>query len=720
MHRRSDSSTLELSQARLKLADDLIFTPQACDGRVFYRIEQPSRSRFFQVGWAEYVLISLFDGQTALAEAQSLAVGVLGQEAFTEAEAFAICSWLIENDLAATEGTNRGDSHKAPAQPFSTRWNPFWMKIPLGRPDRWLEALSPWLGWLHSPPMLLLSVLFWMIAAGGIAFHWEKFAASSVGVLAPTNWLWLGAAWLGLKLVHEFHHALVCKRYGGQVPDMGVILVLFAPLAYVDVTSSWSFRSRWQRMHVAAAGMIAEFHVASVCALCWLRTDSPQVAHILFTVIFMASLTTVLFNANPLMRFDGYYLLSDGINIPNLSSNASQSLKGLLARWFLGTPGRQIGWRGGKGLFVRVYSVLAFLWRIVVCAGLIIAASVLFHGAGLVLAAFAMLHWLCRPMLRAARVWARHAGRRPELVFRLVFSIGAVAGLLHAAWNVVPWPGARQAAGIIEYAPLSIVRADVAGFVEEVFVADGQEVEQGEVLARLRNEDVETECRALEREREQSALKRRGHLEKGEIALAQVEEKKGEALEKRLAELNARRAGLLVRAPIRGRVMARELPWLRETYLEEGDPILEIGQPREKELQIAISQPDIETYRSRLQQPVRVRLRSGETVRGMLVKLDPRATETPPHPALCAPHGGPLAVNASTPQNAGDDSHRLVEPHLVGRVSLPPETALCLDAGLIGSVAIFEEQDTFGRVACRRVTRWFRDRQALFEARSGE
>src|SRR5690606_10667227 len=98
------------------------------------------------------------------------------------------------------------------------------------------------------------------------------------------------------------------------------------------------------------------------------RTDSPHIAHVLFTVIFMASLTTLLFNANPLMRFDGYYLLSDLFNIPNLSSNGSQYLKGFLSRWFLGEPARQIGWRGVKGLFVRAYGVLAFLWRIVVCA----------------------------------------------------------------------------------------------------------------------------------------------------------------------------------------------------------------------------------------------------------------------------------------------------------------------------------------------------------------
>src|SRR5690606_31797040 len=125
---------------------------------------------------------------------------------------------------------------------------------------------------------------------------------------------------------------------------------------------------------------------------------------------------------------------------PNLYSNSSQYLKNLCARWFLGRSGRQVGWRGAKGLFVRGYAVLAFLWRIAVCAGLLIAASLLFHGAGLVLAGIGGLLWVGLPIVRAVQIWARQVRRRPGLVPRLVFSVGLRAGAAHLVWNIVPWP----------------------------------------------------------------------------------------------------------------------------------------------------------------------------------------------------------------------------------------------------------------------------------------
>lgn len=720
MHRRNDFSTYELSRARLKLADDLIFTPQQYDDRVFYHIEQPSRSRFFRIGWAEYTFISLLDGETSLAEALSRTAGALGRDAFAEADATSICAWLIEKDLAraveaARSSKSNGNSTKS--QKWSRWLNPFWMKLPLFHPDRFLDALLPWLGWLHSWPVLLLSVLCWFLAAVGIVLHWETFSQSSQGIFAPANWLWLGGAWLGLKFLHETSHALVCRRYGGPVPETGMILILFAPMAYVDVTSSWGFRSRWKRMHVAAAGMIAEFHVASLCVFWWLETDSPVVAQMLFTVIFMASLTTVLFNANPLMRFDGYYLLADLVNIPNLASNGSQYLKGIVSRWFLGTPTREIGWRGLKGLMVRGYGVLAFLWRIVVCVGLLLSASFLFHGAGLLLAGLGVLMWVCLPVGGAITTWAQHATRKPLLSLWLIVSLGLFVGVGVLVWDVIPWPGARQAHGIIEYAPLSVVRAEVAGFVDEVYVEDKQSVGKGDLLLRLRNDDLESKCRDLEIAIQQSIVKRRKHLNEDEIAMSQVEQENRDALKKRLAELRQQQDRLMIRAPQAGRVMARELSWLPDTYLKEGDPILEIGEPGNIELRVAISQPDIETYRSHLFQTVPIRLRSGATLKGNLVKLDPRATQMPPHPALCAPVGGPLAVKTDREQSDPKEQ-KLVEPHLKGTVQLDSRATTALDAGLIGGITLRNESDTLGRVAYRRLKKWLRDRRDLFEAES--
>lgn len=715
MIRESDLSQEELSQTLLTLADDLTFTPQQGNERTYYHIKQPSRSRFFRIGWAEYVLISHLDGKTTIAEAVSRTVATLEQEAFTESEAAAVCTWLIENELVVERAALRHNSRRQ-GRGFKGLFNPFWMKIPLTNPDRILQTLANWFGWLHSWPILLLSILCWILAGTAVFLHGPGFTAPSQGVLAPTNWLWLGVGWFGLKLIHELSHGILCKRYGGDVPEVGVILVLFAPLFYVDTTSSWGFRSRWQRMHVAAAGMIAEFNVAALCVFWWFQTDSLFVAHILFTVVFIATVATVLFNANPLMRSDGYYLFSDFVNIPNLSFNGTQYLKGILSSWFLGTPRPNFAWQGVKGIIVRAFGVFAFLWRIVVLSGLIIAASFLFHGAGLLLAALACLAWVALPLAKGLQLLAQETLRNLRLGLRFAFSLAIGLGIGILVWDFIPWPGSRQAHGMIEYAPVSVVRAEVAGFVEEVLVETNQMVQKGEILARLRNDDLNSQCQDLEIQIEQSIIKTHKHLDKGEIALSQIEQQNREALEKRLAELDLRRNCLFVRAPMNGRVMARELAWLPHKYLNEGDPVLEIGDPDHKELKIAVSQRDISTFRKHLGAKIPIRLRSGNTIPGELTRLDPRAIDLPPHPALCAPRGGPLAV-ISKPHDAESETEKLAEPHFQGTLALSSETSHLVDAGQVGAALIREENDTLGRVGYRHIARWLYEQKLLFEDR---
>jgi len=228
--------------------------------------------------------------------------------------------------------------------------------------------------------------------------QWARLLESSRGVFATSNWIWLGLGWLALKAVHEFSHGLVCKRFGGTVREAGVLLVLLTPIAYVDVTSSWRFSSRWQRILTAAAGMHSELLVAAVASLIWCRTSNSMVEHVCFNVAVMASVTTVLFNLNPLMRFDGYYILSDLIGLPNLYSQGQIFLQYLVRRYVLGLSASLPDWSPGAGLLIRVHSIAALLWRMFISAGLIVAANTLFYGAGVVMAAAAVALWAGVPL----------------------------------------------------------------------------------------------------------------------------------------------------------------------------------------------------------------------------------------------------------------------------------------------------------------------------------
>ena len=322
--------------------------------------------------------------------------------------------------------------------------HPFWIKVPLFCPDDWLDWSRPFLSRFYSGLALAVWLLVCLWAVGVLYVDWQRFSAASAGVLAATNWWSLAAAWFVLKLGHEISHAAVCKKYGGTVREVGLIFILFAPVAYVDVTSCWRFASKWQRIHTAAAGMYGELFLAALAVIGWSCAESAVAQHLLYNVAFMASLTTLLFNANPLMRFDGYYLLADLADVPNLYSQGTLWVRSVATRLFFGAarPARlESGWRGA---FVRGYGLAAMIWRVLVSVSLTLAATTLFQGWGIVLAAGAVALWFAKPLHHVANELHRRRQSQPFATLRFVGVSVALAGLLVACIQL-PWPGARTA-----------------------------------------------------------------------------------------------------------------------------------------------------------------------------------------------------------------------------------------------------------------------------------
>ena len=276
--------------------------------------------------------------------------------------------------------------------------------------------------------------------------------ATSREVFAPSNWIWLLAGWIFLKVAHELAHGTVCTKYGGHVRESGILFVVMAPLAYVDVTSTWQFRSRWQRIYTAAAGMHIELLIASIATLIWSPTDESQLNHVCVNLVLMSSVTTLLFNANPLMKFDGYYILSDLTGIPNLSVAGQKFLRALAQRVFLGVPLQRLPNSPGRAAIIRIYAVLAFLWRITITVSLTVAASLLFHGAGIVLAGLAIVMWPLVPTFQLLKylIFGR-PGEQPNRI-RFVLTFGSMVAVITSILMLVPWPGALRSPAIVAYA----------------------------------------------------------------------------------------------------------------------------------------------------------------------------------------------------------------------------------------------------------------------------
>ncbi len=441
---QQDLGIRELASLKLRLRGDLVWTPQMSGGQRYYMVEDPLNAKFFRMGTAEYSFISLLDGETTIGEALHLTATSLPNSAFTEHEAVTICNWLLDNGLVRTR--ERSSPHstcetKQEQGPGIRKWNPLVLRLPLLHPDRLFQALSPWTSWLFTTWASALWLVVGMTAVYHMVTGWDRAVIAFAGVFAPANWFWLPVSWFGLKLVHELAHGAACKRFGGAVREAGLILILFLPVTYVDVSSSWRFRSKWHRIVTAAAGMYVELMIAGIAVLLWSTTSDGLLNSLCFNLVIMASLTTLVFNANCLMRFDGYYMLSDWLEIPNLSTVSQQQVTRLALTPFFcagpappGLPSSRV-----KRLLVGLYGLASFFWKIMVCSCMVIAATAMFEGAGKVLALLAAVLWMGMPLVQFFKRLARI--RHEQGTRGLSISTMGLAMLFAAVLFIqVPWP----------------------------------------------------------------------------------------------------------------------------------------------------------------------------------------------------------------------------------------------------------------------------------------
>lgn len=686
MDRTPDWAAQDLEASRAKRIDELIFVPQRGRSATHYHIEIPSAGKFFRVGWAEYAFLSLLDGENTFAQAVTRMVRALGPEALSRQQALRVYTWALDNGLIRL--CEAGKVAAAATRPKSggwgeqlARWNPLWIKIPLGNPDRLLTGTTPWLGWLFTPAMTVAGVLLFAVAGSFVLADWNRFRGSASEILSPDNWVWLGVAWVVLKVCHETAHGLVAKRYRGEVRETGLILAFLAPTAYVDVTSCWRFSSKWQRIHVAVAGMYVEMLLAAVAACWWSVTTHELTSHVLHNVVVMASVTTVLFNANPLMRLDGYYILSDWLDLPNLATDGDLAWRRMLRGVFWGAKSERVETLGWRRWFVPCYGIAACGWRAMVTMTLLATAWHWAAGAGVVVCIVAAAAWFAQPLWRVVRDCHAAYWESPVMLFRAagIALLGVV--VVSAAWNWLPWPGIAASPGVVEYGRNGLVRSRTDGFVRVVHVLDGQHVRAGDVLLELENQELTNECAAVALEMQQLAVRRRVAQDQRDASELQVLQRYELAMEERWSELCRRRDALHIRAPVDGLIVGRRLAELLGTYVREGEELLAIGQDDQKEFVLSLPQEQVEQARQRLGQPIPLRIGLRTRVWGTLERIEPRATRELPHAALGAHTGGPLAVEASD-DDPGDP--RLVEPRFRAIVALSATEAKQVSCGEVG------------------------------------
>jgi putative peptide zinc metalloprotease protein len=623
-------------------------------GQLWYVLEDRSSQRFHRFSPPAYLIVGLMDGRRTVQELWDIAMHRLGDEAPTQDEMIHLLSQLHAADVLRCDvPPDAAELLRRHEKQQRRRWLALlgslvsW-RIPLLDPERFLRRFVG----VARPFVGIGGVLLWLaVVAPAIALaaaHWHDLTRDLVDrVLAPRSLALLWLAFPLLKAFHEMGHAFTVKSFGGEVHDMGIMLLVVTPVPYVDASSASALRSKWRRIAVGAAGMMVELFIAALAMYVWLGVQPGAVRTLAYNVIFLAGVSTVVFNANPLLRYDGYYILADFLEIPNLRAHANSYLGYLVERYAFGRPDTEPlpATRGERAWFV-VYAIASFVYRVVVVAAIAAFIASKFFYVGLLMVAATGLAWVVVPVGKGfAYLFTSRRLRRVRLRALSVTTAGV--GLVVALVGFVPVPFRSRAEGVVWIADEAIVRAGAEGFVERVVARPGARVRRGDVLVECRDPTLEVQARVLAaRLRELRA--RYDELRVTDRGKADLLTEEIAYAAQSLSRTRERLAALVIRARADGVFVAPLALDLPGRLLKQGEMLAHVLDLAAITVRTVVAQSDVDLVRHRTR-AVQVRLaeRLDAIVPAVVKREVPGADEQLPSSALGVAGGGQIAVDPS-------------------------------------------------------------------------
>ncbi|SMH43094.1 HlyD family efflux transporter periplasmic adaptor subunit [Azospirillum agricola] len=644
------------------LRDDLALlpAPAGLDGAPGWTIHDPVRNRYFRIGPQAFALIAHWH----LGAPRAIAAAVAAESLFeaTDDDVMGFYQFLAANNLTVTADTAYLARQAAARETGWIWWlihNYLFFRVPLLRPDRFLSATVGWVAPFYSRTWLTIVLLAGVAGLLLAARQWDAFLHTFQHFFSPEGLALYGVTLISTKILHELGHAYTAKRFGCRVPTMGVAFLVMWPVLYTDTTDAWRLVSRRQRLAVGAAGMLTELTIAVFATLAWsFLPDGPlrSAAYFLATVSWV---TTLAINLSPFMRFDGYYLLSDALDVPNLQDRAFALARWRLREWLfgLGEPApEQMPPRLRTTLLV--YAYVTWVYRLVLFLGI---ALLVYHVAikvlGILLFAIEIGWFVARPLFAEFRAWWGLRDRfraNGRTLLTLLGLSGAVGLAVLPVTTTVSVPVVWRSSGF------ATIYAPFPARLEETLVRPGQTVAEGELLFRLSAPDLDGKLRqaTLRIDWMQDQIARLSSSREQLDRLRAMEEDLAAALAERQGLLDSR-TRLEVRAPLSGTVTDLEDALLPGRWLSPKLPLATVVSPGAGELVGYVGEGDFDRLQpgaaARFHPDDPLRARIGARVRA----VDPVSVAVLDVPALASLHGGPVAVEGQAgPAGPGAVSSR--------------------------------------------------------------
>jgi putative peptide zinc metalloprotease protein len=729
----------------IRVRPDLRARRHRYQGRVYWVVKDPVGLQYYRFEEEEFAILQMLDGESSLDDIAERFEREFPPQTIRTEELQQFIGMLHNSGLVITDAAGQGlqlkkrRDKRVRKQRLASLTNILAIRFKGIDPERLFNVIYPYVRWFFSVPALVGCIVLGLAALTLVIVQFDVFQSRLPGFQAffgAQNWLPLAITLCVTKILHEFGHGLSCKHFGGECHEIGVMFLVLTPCLYCNVSDSWMLPNRWQRAAIGAAGMYVEVVLASICTFIWWFSAPGPLNYFCLNVMFISSVSTVLFNANPLLRYDGYYILSDVLEIPNLRQKSSTILGRKFGKWCLGLEEQDDPFlpKRKQWLFA-LYTIAAAIYRWVVVLSILYFLNKVFEPYGLkvlgqLIAMGAIYGLVVQPFVQLYKYF-KVPGRLAKVKRARLYATLSVIALFVGLVLFLPLPAHV-------YAPLEIQARDAenvyvkvdGGVLDEVYVKPGQTVAAGDPLAQLRNIDLDISILKLKGQRDEiaaqlanqgriSARDERASLENEglEQALQSLDERIAkQEMDRDMLRLVALASGTVLpppRVPEQDRDEAELPDWSGSPMdqenlgatLAKGTHFCQIGDPHRLEARLLIDQGDVEFVRAGQEVEIMMAQSASVVYVSKLERVAPKDTKVSPR-HLSSQNSGELPTQIS-PTGVAEPLNTVYDALVPLDKPLENDPHRLLRVGLVGRAKIHTDPRTIGARVWRYLERTF-------------
>jgi putative peptide zinc metalloprotease protein len=671
----------------LKMRADLTARKQKYQGRTYWVVKEPVGLRYFRFQEEEFAVLNMMKGDVSLEDIKDRFEDEFAPAKITYQDLQQFVGTLHRSGLVISNAPGQGKQLKKRGDERDNKEligklsNVLAVRFKGIDPDRLLNLIYPYTRWLFSTTALVCTILLAASALLLVGVQFDVFQSrlpAFDSFFGPKNWLMLGVVLAVTKIIHEFGHGLLCKHFGGECHEMGVMFLVLTPCLYCNVSDSWMLPNKWHRAAIGAGGIYVEIILASIATWVWWYTDPGLVNHLALRVMFICSISTILFNGNPLLRFDGYYILSDVVEIPNLRQKATKIVQRLAGEWCLGLEMPEDPFLPQSNQFMfALYTVAAVAYRWFIFCSILFFLNVVFEPYGLkpvgqLIALMGLYGLIIQPLWQLGK-FMHVPGRMDQVKWhRFSISVGIVVALI-ASVLFIPFPRNVKCPVQVKALDSRRVFIQVPGTLTELYVKPGDQVQAGDQLGQLSDPNFERDLQRVidkldELKTQRDLLQKRRALEPDVVRSIPAIEAEIESYKEIIVAKKAEGERMRITAPITGTVMSPMLrperdpteegmlarwsgtpfdPANERVFMQARDEFCMIADPKKLRAILAVDQEDLPFIKRNQKVTMVFDSLTDMKIESEILQIAPREMQAT-DPSLSNQAGGGLATRKDT------------------------------------------------------------------------